>query len=92
MHAVNHFLFFCRYVDHQTKLSGSPTITAEKEETTDVVMKQLKSPSPAMKALSDWVNTAESNLLSDHAVLADLAPMEEQLKRFQVSTFSPTKY
>lgn len=46
-------------------------------------MKQNPS-NPAIKSLTQWVNSAESTLLSDHVALAELSVMEHQLQRFQV--------
>lgn len=56
----------------------------ETEEISDVIMTQTRMPSSAIITLTDWVNSTESTLLSDHVALADLPVMEQQLKRFQV--------
>ena len=79
------FANFNRYVDHQTRLSGGSNQAVEKDDVTDVVMKQARIPCSAIKTLTDWVNSTESTLLSDHVILADLPAMEQQLKRFQVN-------
>jgi hypothetical protein len=39
----------------------------------------------AMDALMKWVHNVEGVLLSEHAVVADIAVMEDQLQKFNVS-------
>jgi hypothetical protein len=39
----------------------------------------------AMEALMKWVQSVEGVLLSEHAVVADTAVMEDQLQKFKVS-------
>jgi hypothetical protein len=39
----------------------------------------------AMEALMKWVHNVEGVLLSEHAVVADAAVMEDQLQKFKVS-------
>jgi len=39
----------------------------------------------AMDALMKWVHNVEGVLLSEHAVVADIAVMEDQLQKFIVS-------
>ena len=39
----------------------------------------------AMGALMKWVHNVEGVLLSEHAVVADVAVMEDQLQKFNVS-------
>ena len=39
----------------------------------------------AMDALMKWVYNVEGVLLSEHAVVADIAVMEDQLQKFNVS-------
>jgi hypothetical protein len=39
----------------------------------------------AMEALMKWVHSVEGVLLSEHAVVADTAVMEDQLQKFKVS-------
>jgi hypothetical protein len=38
----------------------------------------------AMEALMKWVHNVEGVLLSEHAVVADTAVMEDQLQKFKV--------
>lgn len=39
----------------------------------------------AMEALMKWVHNVEGVLLSEHAIVADTAVMEDQLQKFKVS-------
>lgn len=64
-------LYF-RFAERQTELSNAIDKSPPK--------KYLE----AMEALMKWVHNVEGLLLSEHAVVAEMAVMKDQLKKFKV--------
>jgi len=70
------------YTERQLQLSNGNSTTPLSSETPPPNEQYTNK----MRALMLWVHDTESVLLSEHAVLADLATMEKQLERFKVTS------